>query len=161
MPSFLPKGAQRDGTEVDVEVLPPVQTSEGSCLVAAAPHVRVSLPLDMTGSLMWGCDLTPFFDGNGGQLIAFTACLPLGIQLGNAPRPPGAPPAPGQVTVVEAVTLGIEAELAGIRKGDFVRAVTEMGPGIELGWLDRMLGVEQQKMKRVVKVDGLSAEAVE
>ncbi|CAE8658005.1 unnamed protein product, partial [Polarella glacialis] len=133
--------------------------SEGSALVAGAAHVRVSLPLDMNGGFMWGCDVTPLF-GGGERLMAFTAFLPLGLQLAAAPRPRDAPAAEGEVLVVEDVARGSEAELVGILPGDVLRALSYMGQGPEPSWLDKALGAQAMPMKTVMKCDGRAVDEV-
>lgn len=160
LPSWLPKGARVEGIEVAVDSLPPVLESEGSALLAGAPHVRVSLPLDGNGGLMWGCDLTPFFDGDGDNLIAFTAFHPLGMKIAQAPRPLVAPQAEGTVLVVEAVDEGSEAEVVGIKQGDFLRAVSYMGSGPQPSFLDGLLGAQPMQIKKILKCNDHPAQEV-
>lgn len=154
------KGTRLAGMEFDIDVLPPVSESEERALVPGAPHVRASLPLSDNGGLMWGSDLTPFFDDRGDRLIAFIAFLPLGLQVKNVPRPGEAPEWEGDAVVVDVVAKGSEAEVAGIEPGDYVRAVSCMGVGIEPNWFESFLGATAVPMKSVKKVDGLPAQEV-
>eukprot|EP00929_Paragymnodinium_shiwhaense_P082108 TRINITY_DN43151_c0_g1_i1.p1 TRINITY_DN43151_c0_g1~~TRINITY_DN43151_c0_g1_i1.p1 ORF type:complete len:367 (+),score=93.82 TRINITY_DN43151_c0_g1_i1:55-1155(+) len=149
------------GIDVPVDVLPPVWDNNDPALVPGAPHVRVSLPLDDAGNLMWGSDLTPFFDDAGDRLIAFHANLPLGMKIAEVARPAEAPEVPGgQVIIVEGVGERSEAERLGIRAGDYLRAVSRMGPGIEPDMLNKFLGAPTIPLKEVLKCDDVSIEEV-
>lgn len=153
-------GTRLAGMEFDIDIMSPVSESNELALVAGAPHVRCSLPLSDNGSVMWGSDLTPFFDESGDRLMAFIAFLPLGMNLKNAPRPVEAPVGQGDAVVVDAVAKGSEAEVAGIKVGDYVRAVSLMGAGFEPTWFEKLLGAEAVPLKSVMKVDGLPAKEV-
>ncbi|CAK0875796.1 unnamed protein product [Prorocentrum cordatum] len=160
-PISLPQGSRLAGLDVPVDVLPPVGDFSDWALVPGAAHVRVTLPLDDNQAVLWGSDLTPYFDAGGERLMVFIAEMPLGMQIGTAERPPEAPAVSNlNAIVVEAVGERSEAERLGIRPGDFVRAVSRMGPGLEPSFFDKMLGAEPVRVKDVVKVDGLSADEV-
>merc|ERR1712232_22138 len=152
------KSTRLTGLDVTVDVLPPVWNQDDPALVPGAPHVRVSLPLDEAGALMWGSDLTPFFDDEGARLIAFHASIPLGMRIGVADRPAEAPEAPGQVIVVQGVGERSEAERLGIQAGDYLRAVSFLGDGIEPDPLNAFLGAKAVPLKEVLKCDTLSIE---
>uniref|UniRef100_A0A7S1SEG0 PDZ domain-containing protein n=1 Tax=Alexandrium catenella TaxID=2925 RepID=A0A7S1SEG0_ALECA len=159
-PPSLPEDSRLAGLDVPVDVLPPVGDFGDRALVPGAPHVRVTLPLDDDQAVLWGSDLTPFFDQEGDRLMVFVAELPLGMQVGEAERPAEAPVRSLSAIVVEAVGERGQAERLGIRPGDYLRAVSRMGDGIEPGFLDKMLGAEAVKMKDVLKVDGLTVQEV-
>eukprot|EP00403_Amphidinium_massartii_P010790 CAMPEP_0178410256 /NCGR_PEP_ID=MMETSP0689_2-20121128/20884_1 /TAXON_ID=160604 /ORGANISM="Amphidinium massartii, Strain CS-259" /LENGTH=360 /DNA_ID=CAMNT_0020031423 /DNA_START=48 /DNA_END=1130 /DNA_ORIENTATION=+ len=177
LPSYLPKWYKQRpaGLDINVDVLPPVPRSEDPAVIGQAANLRVTMPIfDLGGldELLWGADVTPFFDDDGDQLIVIILPFslgpyPAGVRLANADRPLVAPEGKGNTVVVESVIEGSEADKAGIKAGDYLRAFSYMKDPQEPSFLDQtidnFLGSTgpDAPLKAVIKCDTWAVEDVE
>mmetsp|Transcript_62455 Transcript_62455/g.116003 ORF Transcript_62455/g.116003 Transcript_62455/m.116003 type:complete len:350 (-) Transcript_62455:56-1105(-) len=173
LPSFLPKWAKTRlaGMDVNVDEIPPVVASDEAAVIAQAAIVRVTMPLGDLGGfneLLWGADVTPFYDDEGDRLMVFTVPFslgpyPVGLKFSNEPRPEEAPIGQGNTVRVESVLEGSDADKAGIKAGDYLRAFSYMKDPPEPSFIDNILGSTgpEAPLKAVHKCDAWEVDAVE
>jgi len=173
LPSFLPKWAKTRlaGMEVSVDELPPVVASDEAAVIAQAAIVRVTMPLGDLGGfneLLWGADVTPFYDEEGDRLMVFIVPFsfgpyPVGLKFSNGPRPAEAPIGQGDAVRVESVIEGSDADKAGIKAGDYLRAFSYMKDPPEPSFIDNILGATgpAEPLKAVHKCDAWEVAEVE